>query len=150
MDIEFNIATIEDVIEIINLTNECFHENTRINYAIQVFEKTKENDNDIYLVGRVDNKVVAHAKITIVNTIYEKMNTYAILNHVCVKPDYRRNNYATKMLDEITRICQTRNVKELKLWSNYERKAAHACYKKYGFTIDNAGFFTKVIKEEEE
>lgn len=59
--------------------------------------------NHIYLIGLDNNKIIAHSKITIIPTMYEKMNTYSILNHVCVKPEYRRHNIATKMLDEITK-----------------------------------------------
>lgn len=148
MDIKFTIATINDVAGIIELTNEVFEENTSIEYATRVFEETKDDLNNIYIIGKVDGKTVAHAKVTIINTIYEKMNTYAILNHVCVKPEYRRHNLATLMLDEITKICKARNVVALKLWSNNVRIAAHACYKNYGFTLDEAGFFSKSIVEE--
>ena len=79
----------------------------------------------------MDNKIIAHTKITIIPTIYEKMNTYAILNHVCVKEEYRRHNIATLMLKEIERICRLKKVKTMELWSNNVRVPAHACYKKY-------------------
>ena len=88
---------------------------------------------------------VAHAKVSIIRTMYEPMGCFAILNHVCVKPDYRRHNIATGLLDEITRLCQERNVTKLELWSNNVRVPAHACYKKYGFVLEEAGFFSKEI-----
>lgn len=71
------------------------------------------------------------------------MNTYAILNHVCVKEEYRRHQIATKMLDEVSKICKEKGVKTLELWSNNVRVPAHGCYKKYGFHLDDAGFFSK-------
>ncbi len=145
---KFNLATKEDIPGIIELTNECFEENSSLEYACKVFEETKNDPNNIYIVGKIDDKIVAHAKATVIITMYEEMNTFAILNHVCVKNEYRRHNIATKMLDEITKICLEKNVKELKLWSNFFRKAAHACYKRYGFVMDDAGFFSKVIKED--
>ena len=78
--------------------------------------------------------------------MYEKMNIYAILNHVCVKPEYRRHNIATKMLEKIEDICSLHNVKTMELWSNNVRVPAHACYKKYGFSLDDAGFFSKPVE----
>ena len=101
--------------------------------------------NQIYLIGILNGKIVAHTKITIIPTIYENMNTYAILNHVCVKPELRRHNIATKMLDEVTRICKENNCKAIELWSNNFRQAAHSCYKNYGFIVNDAKFFSKKI-----
>ena len=119
MEILFRRAVLEDVEEIINLCNECFNENTSLDYAKRVFEETKDDENQIYLVGIVDGKIVAHSKITIIPTMYEKMNTYSILNHVCVKPEYRRHNLATKMLVECEKICKELGCVEMELCGNY-------------------------------
>lgn len=145
MEIKFRLAEEKDLKNIIDLCNECFYENTSMEYAEKIFNETKNNPNDLYLIGECDGKIVAHSKITIIKTIYEKMNIYAILNHVCVKPEYRRHRLATKMLDEIERLCKERGVKTMELWSNNVRVPAHACYKKYGFHLDEAGFFSKQI-----
>lgn len=145
MDVKFNVATIDDVDEIINLCNECFFEKTDKKYAKEVFEKTKDDLNQIYVIGRLDGKVVAHTKITIIPTMFEGMETYAILNHVCVKEEYRRHKIATHLLEEVTRICKERGCLSIKLWSGNQRKAAHACYKDYGFEIFECGFFQKKI-----
>lgn len=147
MDIKFSIATMEDVKDIIELTNECFNENTSLDYALTTFKKTQNDKNGIYVIGKIADKVVAHAKVTIIETIYEDMNTYAILNHVCVKPDYRRHNLATLMLDEITKICKEKGCVAIELWSKNFRKAAHACYLNYGFIKDEAGFFCKKLND---
>ena len=144
-NVEFAVATIDDVEEIITLCDECFDEKTSLEYARNSFLLTQNDENSIYLKGTINGKIIAHCKITIINTMYEAMGTYAILNHVCVKPEYRRCGVATKMLDEITTICSNRGVKTLELWSKNVRTAAHACYKNYGFTLDDAGFFSKSI-----
>lgn len=148
MEVKFRIANIDDVEEIIKLCNQVFEEQTSFEFAKQVFEETKNDPNNIYLVGIVDGKIVSHAKISIIRTMYEKMNTYAILNHVCVMEEYRRHNIATKMLIEIERICKEKNCKAMELWSNNVRVAAHSCYKKYGFHLDDAGFFSKEVRGE--
>lgn len=145
MKVEFRIATKEDLEGIINLCNECFDETTSIEYASKIFEETKNDSNQIYIIGLDGNKIVAHAKITVIPTIYEKMNTYAILNHVCVKPEYRRHNIATHMLNYVTEVCKDRNCVCMELWSMNFRQAAHACYKNYGFHVDDAKFFSKKI-----
>lgn len=144
-EVIFRKASLEDVEGIIKLCNECFEEETSLAYAKRVFEETMHDENQIYLIGVMDNQIVAHTKITIIPTIYENMNTYSIINHVCVKPEYRRNNIATKMLDEVTRICKEKNCKAIELWSNNFRVPAHACYNKYGFVVNDAKFFSKEI-----
>lgn len=146
MEVKFRKATIDDVSDIVSLCNEVFFEETSMDYALNSFKRTMNNPNDIYLVGEVEGKIIAHAKITIIETMYEKMNIYAILNHVCVKEEYRRHNIATKMLIEIEKICKENNVKTMELWSNNVRVPAHACYKKYGFGLDDAGFFSKPVE----
>ena len=144
MKVNFRIAEEKDIEGIIDLCNECFFENTDYSKALEIFKKTHD-DKNIYLVGEIEGKIVAHAKITVITTIYAPMGTYAILNHVCVKPEYRRQKIATKMLDEISRICIASGCNKMELWSNNVRVPAHACYKNYGFTLDDAGFFSKEI-----
>lgn len=143
--VEFSIAKEDDVEEIIELCNECFDENTDVESAKIIFNKTKDDPNQIYLIGRMDGKLVAHTKITIIPTIYEPMATYSIINHVCVKPEYRRHNIATKMLDEVTKISKEHGCNKIELWSRNFRVPAHECYKKYGFEVDDAAFFSKDI-----
>lgn len=145
MKVEFRIAEEKDIQGIVELCNECFDEITSLEYATKMFDQTKNDPNQIYIIGIADNKIIAHLKITIIPTIYEKMNTYAILNHVCVKPEYRRHNIATKMLNKTTEICKEKNCVCMELWSMNFRQAAHACYKNYGFNVDDAKFFSKKI-----
>ena len=145
MDVIFRKATIEDVEGIIELCNECFFENTSLEYAIKSFNETKNDTNQIYLVGFLGENIIAHTKITIVPTMYEEMNIYSIINHFCVKERFRRNNIATKMLQEVIKISLEMNCKTIKLWSNNYRNDAHACYKKNGFVLNDASFFSKEI-----
>ncbi len=144
-EIIFRRANIDDVEGIIDLCNENFGDNTNYEYAKSVFKNTMTDENQIYLIGIMDNKIVAHTKITIIPTMFKGMETYAIINHVCVKLEYRRHNIATKMLDEVAKICKEKKAVAIKLWSMNFREAAHACYKNYGFRVDDAAFFTKEL-----
>ena len=139
-------AEIEDIDEIIELCNECFEENTSLEYARIVFLETVNDPNQIYLIGVMDDCIVAHAKVTIIPTIYENMNTYAIVNHVCVKKEYRRHNLATKMFGEVFRVCKEEGCKKVELWSNNFRVAAHSFYKNYGFVVEDAKFFSMNVE----
>ena len=145
MNVEFKIATFEDVEGIIKLCNECFNEDTNLDYAKRLWKENENDANQIYLIGCVDSKIVAHTKITIIPTIYEDMNTYAILNHVCVKEEFRREYIGTKMLDECFKIAKEHNCKCVELWSKNFREAAHGLYHKYGFEVMDAKFFTKDV-----
>ena len=141
----FKIATEDDIENIVQLCNECFNESTSIDYAKRIFCETKNDKNQIYLVGYINSELVAHAKITVIPTMYEDMNTYSILNHICVKEKYRRHNIATKLLVECERISKENGCVVMELWSRNFRHAAHECYKQYGFNVDDASFFSKRI-----
>lgn len=145
MNISFRVATLDDVEEIIDLCNECFNENTSYEYAKESFKKTMSDENQIYVNGYMDDKLIAHMKVTVIPTMYEGMETYAILNHVCVKEEYRRHNIATHMLDYVKEIAKEKNCITLELWSKNFRIPAHACYKNYGFEVVDAKFFSKSI-----
>lgn len=146
MKVEFREMKKKDVPEVVALCNEIFEEKTSLEYAMKTYKKHRNDPNSIYIVGIVDKKIVAHLKITIIQTIYEKMNTYSILNHVGVKKEYRRHGIATKMLDIAFEISKERGCKTVELWSNNVRTAAHACYYNYGFKLDDAGFFSMSVK----
>lgn len=145
MELKFKIAGINDIKGIIELCNDCFGDNTKIEDALKTFEKTQNDPNIIHIIGEIDGKIVAHARIQIIETMFNKMDTYAVLNHVCVNGKYRRRNIATKMLKVIEKVCKEKNCTTIKLWSRNFREAAHACYKKYGFVVDDAAFFSKEI-----
>ena len=146
MEIKFRRATFDDIESIIALCNECFEENTSLDYAKEMFKKTEDDQNQIYIVGELDGKIIAHTKITIIPTMYEDMNTFAILNHVCVKPELRRGHIGTKMLDECFKIAKENGCKCVELWSKNFRQAAHGLYHDYGFDVMDAKFFTKNVK----
>lgn len=143
MNLTFEIANMNDVEGIVQLCNRCFFENTDIGEAKKIFEKTMNDPNQIYVIGKLDGKVIAHTKITIIPTMFDGMDTYAILNHVCVDEEYRRHKIATYLLDEVTKICKEKTVLQLNYGLEIKEKPAHACYKKYGFEIFESAFFQK-------
>ena len=146
INLTFRIASLEDVEGIIELCNECFNENTSLEYAQKIYKENENDPNQIYIIGIINYKIIAHAKINIIPTIYEDMNTYAILNHVCVKPELRREHIGTKMLDECFKIAHDHKCKCVELWSKNFRQAAHGLYHKYGFEVMDAKFFTRDVK----
>lgn len=146
METEFRYATINDIDKIIKLCNECFNEDTSVEYATENFLKYKDDENQIYLVGIINDEIIAHAKITIIPTIYEDMNTYAILNHVCVREDYRRHHIGTRLLDKCFEIAKEHKCKNVELWSKNFRIPAHGLYHNYGFEVMDAKFFVKNVE----
>lgn len=145
MDITYKRMEESDIEGTIELCNLCFLEETNIEVAKKVFKETLKDPNQIYLIGTLDDKIIAHLKITIIPTFYGNMATYAILNHVCVHPDYRRHHFGTALLDEAFKICKEKNCKSVELWSKNFRVPAHELYKKYGFVVEDAKYFSKKL-----
>lgn len=142
MELTLRFATREDVKELIDVCNVCFDEHTDYEKALKVFDATSKDPNQLYVIGLYQNKIVAHTKITIVPTMFDGMDTYAILNHVCVLPEFRRHHFAKYMIKAIKEICKDRGCCAIKLWSCNFRQPAHQCYLNAGFEILDAKFFT--------
>ena len=53
MSIIFRLATIDDIENIILLCNECFEEKTSLDYALRVFNETKDDKNQIYFPNSI-------------------------------------------------------------------------------------------------
>lgn len=147
MEIKFKIANFSDVRGIVDLCNEVFEEETTYEEAEKRFKESEQDKNQIYVIGCVEDKIIAHTKIAIIPTLFKGMETYAILNHVCVKPEYRKHHIATHMLEATKKVCQERNCFAIKLWSRNFRVPAHTCYKRFGFVPDDATFFSLDIKK---
>lgn len=148
MQPKFRIASTRDVRGIVELCNTVFEENTLPERAEQIFRQTALDKNQIHIVGDLNGEIVAYAKVTIVPTLSEDLGSYAVLNHVCVRPDIRRGGVGTRLLDACFAVAEHSGCKSMKLWSKNFRKAAHGLYKKYGFKVLGAKFFEKEIKHE--
>lgn len=146
MEVIFKGLELEDLKSTIDLCNLCFNETTEYEYAKKVFLETRNDPNNIYINGIINGEVVAHAKMTIIKTMYKPMATYAILNHVCVNPNFRRHGLATHLLDVLFKVAKDNNCECIELWSKNFRTAAHSCYKRYGFELEETGFFSKEVK----
>jgi len=144
MEIVFKEVELEDLEQTLDLCNRCFEEQNDIEYAKKIF--LEKGPNDIYINGICNGKVIAHTKLTIIKTMYKPMQTYAMINHLCVDPEFRRHHIATHLLDVVFKVAKDHNCVEVVLWSKNFRKAAHGCYKHYGFELLEAGFFSKEVK----
>lgn len=148
MELIFKGLEEKDIEKTIDLCNKCFDEKTDYEYAKKVYLETMHDSNNIYVNGFCDGIIVAHAKLTIIKTIYKPMATYGILNHICVDPEYRRHHIGTYLLDVMFKLAKDNNCNAIELWSKNFRTAAHACYKRYGFKLVEAGFFSKEVDNE--
>ncbi len=70
MAVVFRKVESKDIEEIVNLCNEIFEEKNSLKYAQEMFEKTKDDPNQIYVVGVYNHKIIAHAKATVIPTIF--------------------------------------------------------------------------------
>lgn len=150
MNIKFESLTNDKISEAIELCDLVFEEKTDLEFAKKRFEENQNDKNSLYIVGYTeDGKMVAHLRIQFIETMFTSMATYAVLNHVCVHPDYRRRGIATKMLEYTEEICKERNCISLKLWSYNYRISSHELYKSFEFVPVDATFYSKELRKEE-
>lgn len=148
MGVQFKLAEREDIAELVDLMNECFDETTSYDFARKVFLETENDPNQIHLIGLHDSgKIAAYCKITIIPCLSSPMETFAIFNHVCVKPEFRREHIGTQLMQESERLAREHGANMLALWSGNQRQPAHALYKKFGFEIFDGPFFEKILTD---
>ncbi len=140
--VKFSLADASKIRGIVDLCNEVFEEHTDYDEALKLFNENRLDRNQIYVIGEYEGKVIAHTRIAIIPTMFKEMGTFAILNHVCVKPEFRKHHIATKMLEVVRTVCKNHECKEIKLWSRNFRVPAHTCYKNFGFVADDSTFFS--------
>lgn len=145
MEIIFKELELKELEETLNLCNRCFDEQNNYEYAKKLF--LEKSENDIYINGLYNGKVIAHTKVTIIKTMYQPMKSYAMINHLCVDKEFRRHHIASHLLDVIFKVAKERHCVEVVLWSKNFRTAAHSCYKNYGFKLLEAGFFSKEVEK---
>lgn len=144
MGVQFKLAQKKDIKSLVDLINECFNEETAHPFAQKIFNQTERDPNQLHLIGINDeNKLVAYCKITIIPCIFSPTETYAILDHVCVKPDFRREHIGTHLLEVAEATAKEHGAHSFVLWSKNSCKAAHALYKKIGFEIFDGPIFEK-------
>ena len=57
MELHFRFAKEEDIRELIDVCNECFDETTNYDEALHIFRKTKQDSNQLYLIGLLNGKL---------------------------------------------------------------------------------------------
>ena len=103
------------------------------------FWKEAINDNAIYVVGVLDNKVIAYGGVWV---SFEE----AQVTNIAVHPDYRSQGIGTKLFSRLIEEIKNRGVKALTLEVRPSNEAALKLYEKFnlksvgrrkGYYLDN-------------
>lgn len=112
----------------------------------EVYNTKKEfnTTNNTELVAVIDKDIVGYLTI---NKLYDSVKNikYCYINYVCVKKEYRRYHIATKLLQEVEKICRNENITYIELTSNDKRIEAQYLYQKNGYNKRDTNVFRKVI-----
>lgn len=107
--------------------------------------KKENNTNDnTELVAVLNNEVVGYLTI---NKLYDSVKNikYCYINYVCVKKEYRESHIATKLLQEVEKICKGENISYIELTSSSKRVEAQYLYNNRGYIKRDTNVFRKVI-----
>lgn len=106
--------------------------------------KVNNDTNNIELVADYNNEIVGFLTINLLHDSV-KNTKYCNINYVCVKKEYRNNDIATRMLEEVFNICRNLDIKCIELTSKSSRIEAHGLYEKVGFIKRDTDVFRKEI-----
>ena len=144
MKILIRKASINDFDDIQNLSLQLeeaelpFDSNLKENCNLddRLIEKTKKNldDNEkIYLVAEINNKIIGFVDGEILNQWFYKEKV-AMLNHICVDKQYRNNGVAQCLLEEFEEITRLKGSKYLRLNAFSQNAPAINFYAKNEFS----------------
>ena len=75
---------------------------------------------------------------------YIKNQKYYFVSYFCVKKEYRRQGYASKLFKKIEELVKINNIKYIELTSGNQRREAHYFYKDKNFKIKDTMVFVKI------
>lgn len=107
---------------LVEVEEQCFNSG----YAKSTFEKELENKIAMYLVARIEDKIVGYAGLW-------NICGGAEIIDVAVHKEFRRQGIAKKLLLEMIKQCKSQGVFEINLEVRKSNTPAIELYKKLGF-----------------
>lgn len=121
--IEFSM---QNVFQLANLEKECFGRDA---WSITALRGEFGNDFSHFYAKRVDDIIVGYVCIRI---MYEESQ----ICNICVSPKYRRQGFASKLLDEAAAFSKLQGCERCELEVNVSNEPAVELYKKCGYTVE--------------
>ena len=111
------------------------------------YSSTKKNisdamKNSIILVLKLDDKVIASITLE-EKKEYIKGKKYYFVSYFCVRNDYRRMGFATKLFEYVEDLVKENKIDYIELTSGNQRKEAYNFYSKHDFRVKDTTVFMK-------
>ena len=105
-------------------------------------ERKLEVDRDLFLVGTLENKIVA----TVMGG-YDGHRGW--INYLAVDPDYRNNGYGRLIMKEVEQRIRTKGCSKINLQVRTTNKAVIEFYQSLGYSDDHVVGLGKRLEEDE-
>lgn len=146
--IDYVPMTSQHIDDLVKIEEQCFNSG----FAKATFQKELENKIAFYVVAVCDGVTVGYAGLW-------NMCQSADIMNVGVRPEFRRQGIAEKMLAELEKFCRNSKIFEINLEVRVSNTPARQLYKKMGFCEigirkgyydgkEDGVFMKKVIAEE--
>lgn len=121
--LEFNMQTI---FQLANLEKECFGRDA---WSIAALRGEYGNDFSHFFAKRIDGVIVGYVCIRV---LYEETQ----ICNICVAPNYRRQGFATELLDAVRSFAIEQGCERCELEVNVSNEPAVEMYKKCGYNVE--------------
>ena len=105
-------------------------------------ERKLEVDSDLFLVGTLENKIVA----TVMGG-YDGHRGW--INYLAVDPDYRNNGYGRLIMEEVEQRIRAKGCSKINLQVRTTNKAVIEFYQSLGYSDDRVIGLGKRLEEDE-
>lgn len=121
--LDFNMQTI---FKLANLEKECFGKDA---WSIAALRGEFSNDFSHFFAKKVDDVIIGYVCIRI---LYEE----AQICNICVAPNFRRQGYASELLDAVREFSTEEGCERCELEVNVSNEPAVELYKKCGYIVE--------------
>lgn len=142
-NIEIRWLKAEDIEEVTHLVRDSFHDKSDAIPNGAIFLNDARSKGLVAVKGQ---EIVGFIWIDRQEDIFLQKKRFH-LEDICVKENYRGMGIGKSLLTECARIAQKNDIDEITFTSSNYRIAAHALYRKLGYTIKDTTVFIKDMKE---
>ena len=120
-----------------------------IKHIDEVFGYKAEKETIEKLIRKHKVLVIKKEEVVVASVVLEerfeyiKNQKYYYINYLCVKKEYRRRGYASKLFEKIEEMIKENDIKYIELTSGNQRRQAHYFYKNKNFKIKDTMVFVK-------
>ncbi len=130
-----DITKVDNLFKKFLISESKYDVNYKIREDLKSFEKDLNNENNILIVCKNENDVVAFL-FGYINQTKNEISKVAHLAFIYVEENFRNKKIASNLIDEFLSELKSKDIKFANVNTFYNNESAKRLYEKFGFTVN--------------